>query len=185
MFWDNRELATVEIDTGVKAPVLTENDANLFKGIAQEHTAMLARVRQEKKERERADGQLEEEMHSFGVIPADPASSAARFYYVEVNDTVSIPCRDAAGDVTHLAATLAGVLSLSRFGEDGESVKLSGAWYDVDGFTLAVVAHIQKSTGAGALYISLAGAAYIDNALYIPDGRTNLAVTADKLKAYA
>lgn len=188
MFWDNRGFAQVSADVQqeIKTPSLQDkNDANLFRAVTQEHVDMLARVRREMKDRTREDHRLYDEMYSFGVISVDPASESAKFFVVDVNVSgVAIPYKNSVGESKTLTVDMTRSIMLHKCNETADTVMVEGACYFVDGYSVNVCGYIQKRSGGVVLYLSLGGSAYINGAICIPNGRTDIATTIDHVHAY-
>ena len=180
----DRDFVTVtnETERELKIPKITGQDGKLFAGLTQENVEMNRQVRLEMERAMRRERELQEEMHSFGMIECTVFDSRAKVMRVHVDATMAFSCSVKSSSLTNFSfvdSTVSGALEKGRDiclfpvnfeYEDGvvSAVEASGTFWS-NGKLFACDFYYDTSGDDAILRINLAGGIIENGRLCVPN----------------
>lgn len=180
----DRDFVTVtnETERELKIPTMTGQDGKLFAGLTQENVEMNRQVRLEMERAMKREQELQEEMHSFGMIECTVFDSRAKIMRVHVDATRAFSCSVKSSSLTTFSfvdSTVSGALEkghdiclfpVNFEYSDGvvSAVEASGTFWS-NGKLFACDFYYDTSGDDAILRINLAGGITENGRLCVPD----------------
>lgn len=183
---------------GVTPPPLDGRDGKLFAGLTQENVEMNRQVLTEKKRAEGREKDLQEEMHSFGMIECSVFDSRAKLMRVHVEQTRAFSCSIKSSSLTQFSfidATVSGALEAGhdiclfpvnfQYEEKQVSeVEAYGTFWS-NGKLFSCDFYYDTSGEDAILKINLAGAVVENGRLCVPDTKeTQILIKMNEIDCY-